>query len=241
MAIVVAILPCAVHAEDAADRMAPIDRTVRQLASQRWHQWRRSRTRFPIAAWSYFQRYPGTLAEYETYAGANLTMVQAPLEQAANAKAVGLDLIVGSWQRLHLKDKRAWQRFVAFPAPRDHQVTAYGLEDEPHPPEFEGLRRVCEYIYRHDQRNAIPIIDLFPNWAVPDKRFGMSYEKYVDTFIDTVRPAVLLHCHYGIMADGSTRDVYYENMELVRRIQQLPAAGQTLKEPLPIQRAIRLN
>ena len=125
-----------------------------RLASQRWHQWRKSRPRFPIAAWSYFQRYPGTLAEYETYAGANLTMVQAPLEQAANAKAAGLDLIVGGWQQLHRKDEHVWRRFVEFPAPDDRRVAAYGLEDEPHPNEFEGLRQVCEYIYRHDGRGA---------------------------------------------------------------------------------------
>ena len=210
------VLSGTVVAPGASERPEAIVPAIGQLASQRWHDWRRSRTRFPIAAWSYFQRYPGTLAEYEIYAGANLTMVQTPLEQAPNAKAAGLDLIVGSWQQLHLKDEQAWERCVAFPTHEDHRVAAYGLEDEPHPNEFEGLRQVCEHIYRHDQRGAIPIIDLFPNWAVPHSRFNMSYKTYVDTFIETVRPSVLLHCHYGIMADGSTRDVYYENMELFR-------------------------
>ena len=54
-------------------------------ASQRWHEWRKTRKEFPLAAWSYFSRYEDTRKEYQIYRDAGLNIVQAP--QASPVKA----------------------------------------------------------------------------------------------------------------------------------------------------------
>ena len=44
-------------------------------ATKRWHEWRRSREEFPLAAWSYFHRYAGSKQEYLVYRNAGLNFV----------------------------------------------------------------------------------------------------------------------------------------------------------------------
>jgi len=198
-----------------ADETA-VKNELRNVASERWHRWRRSRETFPIAAWSYFDRFKGTKEEYETYAGANMTMVMPPPDQYENVQSTGLDIILGHFQPLH-EDRALLERTVAFPSPDDSDVTAYMLKDEPFVEDYPALSETVEYIYRNDRRGAVPIIDFRPNWSVPYTRWNMTYETYLQRFIDEVHPCLLLNCHYPIMRDGGTRPVFYANIEWFRR------------------------
>jgi hypothetical protein len=195
------------------------DQRLQKVASQRWHDWISRRHTFPIAAWAFFPRYPGTLEEYQTYAGAGLNLVQAPQDQVAHATAAGLDVMLGSWENLW-ENREKLAASVNFSTPNT-RVAGYILQDEPPPTQFPQLGDATKYIYEHDQRNALPLIDVFPEWTVMYERFGMSYETYMRKFIDEIHPAVLLNCHYTDVTDGTTvtdRRTYYYNMELFRRL-----------------------
>ncbi|MBT8045188.1 MAG: hypothetical protein KJO79_09580, partial [Verrucomicrobiae bacterium] len=97
-------------------------------------------------------------------------------------------------------------------------AVAYSLKDEPVPSDYPALGRAMAYIYAHDRSGALPIIDFRPNWAVPYKRWRMTYETAVERFVEEVQPPVLLNCHYPLKRDGSTRPTFYANIEFFRKL-----------------------
>jgi hypothetical protein len=191
------------------------EESLAQMAQERWHAWRTSQAEYPIAAWSYFLRYTGSVAEFQMYKAAGLNMVQVPLDQVANASAAGLQVLLGSWQRLH-KDLSTLQVYTRVFTQPGYSVAGYQLFDEPAPSEFADLGKATEIIYRQDERNAIPIITLLPNYAVAYTRFGMSYQQFVRKFIAEVHPAVLLSTHYVTLNNGVDRPEFYANLEMFR-------------------------
>ena len=177
-----------------------------QKASQRWHNWRHSQQRFPIAAWSYFHRFDGTKEEYQTYADANLTLVTIPDEHYDNAAATGLNLLLSAYKKPY-EDEERLNYLFNFPSESDKRVVGFQMIDEPRPDSFLGLSKNMETIYNND-KIILPIIDLLPNWAWQRnsrrvERFGMNYDGYLRRFINEVHPPVLLNCHYPTLADGS--------------------------------------
>lgn len=187
------------------------------VASKRWHEWRTSQKEYPLAAWSYFFRYPGTRQEYQLYKDAGLNFVQAPDGQAANARAVGLGLVLGAFRDVH-ENAEELAALVKFANEYSEGAIAYSLKDEPVPEDYANLGECMAYIYAHDTSGALPIIDFRPNWAVPYKRWGMTYETCFERYVDEVDPPVLLNCHYPLMRDGSNRPIYYSNIEYFRRL-----------------------
>ncbi|MDC0935777.1 hypothetical protein OAS39_05790, partial [Pirellulales bacterium] len=191
-------------------------------ASQRWNDFRVSRAGvMPTAAWSYFVRYDGSVAEYQTYANAGLNMAMAPRNQVANADSVnGLGIVLGQFENLHQNSVLLHQT-VEQSESSGGQVVAYQLEDEPEPDQFAILANAHQYIYRNDQSNALPMVNLLPNYAwLPGSSraitYGIDYAGYVQKFIDDVHPAVLIHTHYPTLANGTDRADYYSNLELFR-------------------------
>jgi len=192
------------------------DVRLRKTASQRWHKWRKNRTRFPIAAWSYFHRYESTLKDYKLYEDAGMTMVSPPPEQYGLAEQTGLDIILGHFQPVH-EDEELLKSMVAGQGIDSSRIVGYSLKDEPLVGDYPGLSEAVEYVYKNDDRGAIPIMDFRPNWSVPYKRWNMTYETYFERFLDEVHPSMTLNCHYAVMRDGSTRPVYYANIEYFRK------------------------
>ncbi len=190
-------------------------------ASHRWHNWRRAQQQFPLASWAYFPKYPGTVEEFEMYAGCNLNMVNVTQEQYENATKAGLNVLVGGWLYLH-KNPEKLKELISFPHPGQSKVIGYQLMDEPKPDSFEGLKEALQTIYTKDHRNTLPIIDLLPNWAWQRNthrvtRFGYHYDAYMRDYISEVQPPVLLNCHYPPLDDGSDRVEYYPNLETFRK------------------------
>lgn len=185
-------------------------------ASSRWANWRKGwKYQFPTAAWSFFSRYSGSVAEYTTYKNAGFTMVQAPFNQYGNAASAGLKVLMGGWEKLY-NDSAKLNTYIGYPSPSNPSTTAYNLVDEPADSLFTKLGISVEKIYENDQRDAIPFISMLPNWAVGFNRFHMTYEDFVDLFIQEVNPAVMASTHYPIMCDGTDRPEYYQNIELFR-------------------------
>ena len=197
---------------------------LKKIATKRWHSWRERQSQFPLAAWSYFNRYPGTVEEYEIYRDAGLNIVQSPYGQSSSAAAVnGLNLFLGSWEGLW-NDPARLSHYIDFPAMDAQQVTGYVLYDEPPASAFDALADATERIYRMDERGALPIVNHLPNWAVGYDRFGLGdadgsyYETYINRYVDKVSPSVMAQCHYPVLSDGTDRPQFYSNIEYFRQI-----------------------
>ncbi|MEI8207270.1 MAG: hypothetical protein WCG03_10365, partial [Kiritimatiellales bacterium] len=187
------------------------------VASKRWHAWRTSRKEYPLAAWSYFQRFPGSRQEYQIYKDAGFNYVQSPQEQVDNARAAGLDLMMGGFRDVHTNISEL-VAMVEFANKHPGEVSVYSLKDEPVPADFQNVAKAVSYIYAHDMAGALPIIDFRANWCVPYKRWKMTYETCYERFLETVNPPVLLNCHYPLKLDGTTRSSFYANVEFFRRL-----------------------
>jgi hypothetical protein len=170
-----------------------------------------------MAAWSYFYRYQGTPQEYELYRNAGLTMVQAPTNQY-NSVPKDLDILAGTALRLY-ESQAMLEAVVREVNESDRNVIGYVLADEPWPHLFPDLTRTMEYIYDNDRVGALPIIDMFPDWAVLPKRFGMTYEQYMKKFMEEICPPMLLNCMYPLICDGDkvvVRPTMFSLMEMYR-------------------------
>jgi hypothetical protein len=104
---------------------------------------------------------------------------------------------------------------------KDHPaVWGYYLRDEPGAPAFAGLGRWADAV-RKAAPGKTPYINLFPLY-LPDslyKAWGVGdYEGYVEKFVETVKPTYISYDHYALMDDGSLRDGYFRNLEIVRRV-----------------------
>ncbi len=91
----------------------------------------------------------------------------------------------------------------------------YYLRDEPGAGAFPGLARWVQAV-RDAAPGALPYINLFPNYASPQQLGVATYAEYLDSYLATVRPPFLSYDHYALMADGSLRAGYFQNLEAVR-------------------------
>lgn len=114
---------------------------------------------------------------------------------------------------------------------KDHPALwGYMLMDEPNASMFPHLAYLVKKIKEKDP-NHISSINLLPTYANPVqmgavrvdedvvvKQLGFkTYEGYIDSFMSTVKPEILCYDHYPLLADGSDRSDFYENMEIIRR------------------------
>lgn len=91
----------------------------------------------------------------------------------------------------------------------------YCLRDEPGASVYPGLRKWAD-AYRKADPQALPYINLFPNYASPQQLQTPTYAEYLESYIRTVRPPFLSYDHYALMGDGSLRGGYFANLEAVR-------------------------
>jgi hypothetical protein len=98
-------------------------------------------------------------------------------------------------------------------------VFGYCFRDEPSAAVFNGLGKWSKAL-----RTAAPksraYINLFPNYANSAQLGTSTYEQYLEQFVKTVNPAFISYDHYALMADGSLRDGYFQNLEAVRACAQ---------------------
>jgi hypothetical protein len=188
---------------------------LNKIASQRWDQWRRSYPGFPIAAWSYFQSIGGAPQDYIWYKEANLNLVAAPLHHYKFAKDAGLNIFTGMWEELE-KDFNKLIQYMDYPAGKSPEKVGYLLTDEPAPEEYPALGQATASIYDLDTELVLPFVNLYANYSIHYSRFGMDYEEYVNRYIQQANPAVICYDHYPLMEDGTTRESFYDNIELFR-------------------------
>jgi hypothetical protein len=112
---------------------------------------------------------------------------------------------------------------------KDHPaLLAYSITDEPAAGAFDGLAEVVAYLKQIDPKHP-GYINLLPTWARqiphPDGKKELSYlgtatyEEYVRTFVQKVKPAWLCYDNYGMLKQGDRGD-FHENLETVRKVAQ---------------------
>lgn len=94
-------------------------------------------------------------------------------------------------------------------------VFGFYLTDEPNARSFPALAR-WSAAFRAVAPGKIGYVNLFPTYASTDQLGVGSYTRYLETFINTVKLPYLSYDHYALMEDGSLRDGYFQNLEIVR-------------------------
>ncbi len=102
------------------------------------------------------------------------------------------------------------RRTVAHPA-----VYGYYILDEPGAQFYPELQLWVE-AYRTFAPHAVAYINLFGSLATPRQMGVDTYAEYLESYIQTVRPAFLSYDHYALMSDGTVRKGYFYNLETVR-------------------------
>jgi hypothetical protein len=99
----------------------------------------------------------------------------------------------------------------------DHPaLLGYHLADEPGAGAFDGLAQVVAYLRERDPRHPA-YVNLLPTYG---RDFGLlgtaTYDEYVRTFAEKVRPFVLSYDHYAFTESGDRPD-FFENLATVRQ------------------------
>lgn len=95
-------------------------------------------------------------------------------------------------------------------------VYGYYLRDEPSAGAFPGLGRWAAAFAKFAP-DALPYINLLPNYANAGQLGTPTYEEYLESFVQAVKPKFLSYDHYALMDDGSLRGGYFQNLEAVRK------------------------
>ncbi len=176
---------------------------------------------FPILPWGWTPASPDVLQRIKA-CGFNLAGFVSPgdLDQVHRA---GLKAIVYE-DTAHVSDEAAEasedeiaQRVQALVSQVKGHPALFGyyLRDEPGVKAFPGLARWSQ-MYRKADPDALPYINLFPNYAQPSQMGVPGYEQYVEAFLQQVSPPFLSYDNYSLMQDGSLRSQYFPNLETIR-------------------------
>ena len=174
---------------------------------------------FPILAWN---TSPGDRRSLEEMrdCGFNVAGFVRP-DQLDDVGAAGLKAIVhdpgtplaldGSITEADAKRKAGElaDKVAAHPA-----VFGYYLTDEPNARSFPALARWAA-AFKTASPDKISYVNLFPTYANNDQLGVGSYTRYLETFINTVKLPYISYDHYALMEDGTLRDGYFQNLEVV--------------------------
>lgn len=157
------------------------------------------------------------------------------------AKAVGLKTLIadGRWYPAwdHPFDesqaRAIVQPYLDLPADLRSVMYGYSIGDEPHfkPDHQRSVAQWKSFLERADPEklvyyNLVGSLATDFNWGgfaggTADKAMDpaetASYERYLASYVDDIRPAVVSYDHYPLMKDGTVRKDYFLNMDLVRK------------------------
>lgn len=166
-------------------------------ASARWDVWRLAREKFPTAGWDFINTNDYGTNAYQLYADANFSMIRVKEASYQLAVDAGLEVMPGWWETLH-QDPAKLAHYMDYPAPGDTNVVGYFLDDEPDVDAAMECGARSMEVYANDTRNAIPMV----NHNLP-----------LDELFEYDAPAYLVRTRYTLLTDGSTRPLFYGNLE----------------------------
>jgi len=139
-------------------------------------------------------------------------------------------------ERIHAQkatDTPEWNKTIedVVDAYKNHPaLLGYMLMDEPNASMFPHLTYLVRKLKEKDPTH-ISYINLLPTYANPvllgaksvdedivmEQLGSATYEGHVESFMSTVKPEILCYDNYCLLADGSDRPDFYENMEIIRK------------------------
>jgi hypothetical protein len=185
---------------------------------------------FEIGAWKTQPLAFNTDSTYARMAAAGFTLMigpGAPAGQDTEVNRKSLDLcqkhgmrMLARDTRMHFDpqtddDRRALDQMIA--DYKDHPAFyGYFIKDEPNPEAYRKLVQVHNYVRERDPKH-LPYINLFPNYGGPTQLEFADYDGYVADFVKTIDPLMLSYDHYSFKRDGTERNNWFANLEIVRR------------------------
>lgn len=176
-----------------------------------------ARGRIPVMASHTIRSGHESLVNYKNLeeAGFTLSRENYPSREIAVmhlkiAEQTGVKLIVGCPEILS-DTKNTVAIFNSYKS-----FAGYYLSDEPGANSFEDLSAKMKKIRAFDDSHYI-WVNLFPMYATKKQLQTSSYERYVDGFLETVKPRFVSFDNYGILKKG-LRSNFYHNLEIVSSI-----------------------
>lgn len=146
------------------------------------------------------------------------------IEQLDDFAAADLKVIVSDprgrgydWENVDVDEAREKVESLVRDLEGHPAVYAINLRDEPTSLYFEGLAKVGDLI-REMAPDIPPFVNLFPNYASPQQLGEPTYAEHVEKFVEIFRPEILSYDHYALFEDGSLREDYWSNLELIREV-----------------------
>ncbi|WP_162144475.1 T9SS type A sorting domain-containing protein [Aquimarina latercula] len=197
---------------------------------ERFKKWIDAQEEFPIGAWSFAWRTSKTQSWFDTYAEANLNMIQVDTNQLKFTKAAGLNAVLGTWDEYFLPSNRSsLENAIKLANDSANRISIFILKDDA--PNFKK-HQFHHYYHQYDFINwvvnkeiypklpsrVITQINFLPNWAVPESRFKVPYNTLVDQGLERCNPSVVGYSHYPTLksSDNATSPSYFNNLELFR-------------------------
>jgi hypothetical protein len=95
-------------------------------------------------------------------------------------------------------------------------LAGYSITDEPGAGAFPGLSEVTAYLREKDPAHPA-YINLFPNYANAAQMGVPTYEQYMRSFAEQVKPSVLSYDHYHF-TNGGDRPLFFSNLAIARKV-----------------------
>jgi hypothetical protein len=180
---------------------------------------------FPLIAWG---GPPGALNNEENWriikdggytvglsAGTNTAEHRKSLDIC---KKLGIPIFVID-QRItpEMTSKPGWQKVLARTIADYRHPALYGIYgwDEPASDLFAQLGAISDE-FRKQAPNLLLHLNIFPNYATTEQLGTPSYREHVERFVSIVRPQVLCFDNYSVLANGTIRANYFENLAIIR-------------------------
>lgn len=94
-------------------------------------------------------------------------------------------------------------------------LLGYYLGDEPNGRDFPALARWIA-AFKAVSSDKISYINLLSSRAAPEQLGAANYTRYLESAINVLKIPCLSYAHYALMEDGTIKDGYFENLELIR-------------------------
>jgi len=231
--------PQPVNPDDKTDPETPSTSTIEPL----------DKATMPILAWYSIPPEYATLDRYKELKKAGFTInfshiysLEDALQSLDLARQAGIKVMFTCGDALNNDTENVVRQVKDHPA-----LCGYFLRDEPTGADFPALAAWAGRIRAVDPDHEI-YLNLLPNYA-GEEMLGSTYEEYVKKFTSTVNTTMLSFDHYPVLENGSVRDYWWNNLEIISR--EAAAAGlpmwafalSTAHHPYPVatQASLRLQ
>jgi hypothetical protein len=195
-------MPAVATAQQAPTDLAP---------ATHWQQWIERQKRLPVGAWAYDDALndDSLLARYTA---AGFTIV--PKAHWTQGAVLPTDCSAALDLGLSADRSADGMKQLISSGPPPALVL---LGQELTPDQFKATGAQADAINIASGGAALPLNSLLPNWYVYFDRLNITYEQYVEQFIAQAKPEALMAVELPLMADGTDRTFYYDELAVLRR------------------------